>query len=260
MNFIGRGFLIAAQLFLLASAYAQEARGDEWEWTITPYAWASTIKGHVIFGHENPSRDVGVDETLDTNELQGQLHLEAKKGSFGLFLQPNFFRFDNDQAIHGVDVDITVTAWMFEFGGFYRLGEWGNKRAGILDLIIGGRYWSASTEVSSNAPVPAVRLESTQGDHLADPLVGLRFGSGIADRLAFRVWGDIGGFGVNNTNFELKRSWHFLGFFDYVFTRMISLQVGYRALALDILDKNLHSNNEMKVSVQGPIVGLSFRF
>ena len=256
--------ILCITVFLIAvseiPSIAEETGNNEWEWTIVPYVWIPSMKGHLIIGHEVPRNDVGVDEIIDTPAIDGMLHLEARKGAFGLFLQSNYFKFDNEQGIHGVNVDINVTGWIFEFGGFYRLGEWGNKRPGILDLIIGGRYWSATAEVAANSPVPGVRLESTQGDHVSDPLVGLRFGTYVTNRIAFTLWGDIGGFGVNNTNFEAIRSWQALGFLGYDFNDTISLQVGYRALGLNIRDKNLSSNNEMKITAQGPVVGLSFRF
>ena len=243
-------------------SFAEEAGGNEWEWTIVPYAWFNEIRSHLIIGHETINKGVGVDPTLDKTEVPFVLQLEGRYGRFGFFVQPNYLKVETSKSIHGADVDIAVKGWMVEFGGFYRLEAWGSgaERPAFFDLLIGGRYWSASTDVHSNLPVPNVTLESTQQDNFVDPFVGLRVGFHLSKRMTFQIRGDIGGFNLISGNFRSKLSWQAIGFFGYEFNKVVSLEVGYRALSFNIEDEHLEVNNHIKLLFSGPIVGLSLRF
>lgn len=256
----------AALMMLIAlwgtPSFAEQTGDHEWEWTIVPSAWFNHIRSQLIIGHEIINEEVGVDPTVHTTEVPLVLQLEGRYGRFGFFVQPIYLKLETSQSINGVDVDIVAQGWMVDLGGFYRWGAWGSgsERPAFFDLLIGGRYWSASTDVHSNVPVPNVTLESTQQDNFVDPFVGLRVGVHLSKRITFRIRGDIGGFGLSSGGFRSKLSWQAIGFFGYDFNKVVSLEVGYRALSFNIEDEHLAVNNRIKLLFSGPIAGLSFRF
>lgn len=264
MNAVKR-ILFAATLLLLlvpgTAIFAQEGGVDQREFTIVPYLWAPNIKGEMTIGRQTGNVDIGADAVLDETEFAGMLQMEARFGRFGLFVQPNYFKLEEDQSILQTDVDLTLKFWMIEFGGFLRLAEMGVVRthpATYLDLLFGGRYWGIEreTEVSSTL----FFTESDENVHLIEPFVGLRMATYLTDHILFGVRGDAGGFGAKGDDVESKLTWQAITFLGYEFNTVFGIQAGYRWLSIDMENTEVSFNNEIDLDFEGPFAGLSFRF
>jgi hypothetical protein len=86
-----------------------------------------------------------------------------------------------------------------------------------------------------------------------DPLVGLRVGADLSDRISVVVAGNVGGFDIGSAS---KLSWEALAYVDWRFGDTTSAFLGYRGLGVDRGKGALGAD----VVLHGPLVGTLFRF
>ncbi len=86
-----------------------------------------------------------------------------------------------------------------------------------------------------------------------DPLIGLRVGADLTDRISLVVAGNVGGFDIGSAS---KFSWEALAFLDWRFGKTTSFMLGYRGLGLD----RRKSNAQADIILHGPALGVIFRF
>lgn len=261
MRSIKRILFVSTVLLLISSgagAFAQES--DKFELTIVPYVWFPNIKGDVTIGQQTGSVDLGADAVLDKTEFAAMLQMEARFGRFGLFLQPNYFKVDDDQEILRTNVNLEMKFWMLEFGGFFRLVELakGTPHQGGIDLLVGGRYWGISTEAHLSSPLNIT--ERGESAHITEPFVGLRLLSFLTDHIFFTARGDFGGFGISTNDFKSKFTWQAITSLGYKFNNLFGVEAGYRWLSVEMKDESLPFNNEMDLDFEGPFGGVVFRF
>jgi hypothetical protein len=86
-----------------------------------------------------------------------------------------------------------------------------------------------------------------------DPVVGVRLGVDLTDRVALVVAGNVGGFDIGSAS---KLSWETVVWLDWRFGETTSLALGYRALDVD----RRKGKAQADVTLHGPLLGLVFRF
>ncbi len=264
MNAIKRILFVATLLLLLVPgtrSFAEESGADRREFTIVPYAWFPNIEGDVTIGQQTANADIGVDALLDNTEFAGMVQMEARFGRFGLFVQPNYFKLEESRSILLTDVDLTLKFSMIEFGGFFRLGEWGVVRkhpAAYVDLMVGGRYWGIEQETDISSPFFITERE--ENVHLTEPFVGLRLVTYLTDHILFGARGDVGGFGVKGDDVKSNFTWQAITFLGYEFNDVFGIEAGYRWLSVDMENEALPFDNEIDLDFEGMFAGISFRF
>jgi hypothetical protein len=96
-------------------------------------------------------------------------------------------------------------------------------------------------------------IDQTASSWWIDPLIGLRVGADLTDRVAVIVAGNVGGFDVGSAS---QFSWEALAYLDWRFGETTSLAVGYRGLGLD----RRKGAAQADILLHGPLIGLVFRF
>jgi hypothetical protein len=151
------------------------------------------------------------------------------------------------------------------------------------DVYAGGRYWYVKTQVEVSYPpveipgftirpelVAYPRLElgdvtisgvtyggrdidEDASNWWIDPIVGVRLGADLTDRLGVLLNGNVGGFGVGSAS---QWSWEALAILTWRLGEHWTAAAGYRGLAAD------RRNGELKIDVimHGPILGMIYRF
>ena len=84
-----------------------------------------------------------------------------------------------------------------------------------------------------------------------DPIIGARYGFEMFDKWHLRLYGDIGGFGI-----ESDHALNAEAMLRYRFGRMFSLKFGYRYLKVEFQDNELVYD----ASLAGFLLGLGIRF
>jgi hypothetical protein len=96
-------------------------------------------------------------------------------------------------------------------------------------------------------------IDQTSSSWWVDPLIGLRVGADLSERVAVVVAGNIGGFDIGSAS---KFTWEALAYLDWRFGETTSLVLGYRALGLD----RRKGSAQADITMHGPLLGFVFRF
>jgi len=252
-------YVVLSFQILTISAYADQTRGDKWEFQLAPYAWLAGQNGTVATLPGLPPADIEVDfydDIWGNINLAGMLVGEARKGRYGLFTDIVYTDIEmEDPTSLGIfysTVNSRTKSWMWSVAGLFRLVE---NQHQFLDVIGGFRYWSVDSELSlKGAAFPGVfpeRSVSNKEDWF-DPLIGLKGLSALGNSKFFVSGGlAIGGFGAGSDFF-----WDALINLGYQWTKGFSTTVGYRYLDVDYeKDDFLYD-----VAQDGLTLGLSWRF
>ena len=224
------------------------------EFRITPFFWASGIKGEVRTRRNLPT--VGVDvpfrDILENLDFAAMLAAEYRSGRWGVLA---------DLAYVAVSVeaerDFVLRAPGFSSAevksktlnatatGFYRLYESGGFSA---DILAGARVWSASTDVDLSIG-GFVSVSAGTDRAWIDPVAGLRLRANLGNGFGLSAYGDVGAG-------SSRLTWQLRGTIDYSFNEHWSVSVGYRHLAVDYRRGGYVFDTELS----GPIMGVSYRF
>ena len=249
-------FLLFVSLFCLnPPARAQEP--EEWEFIFAPYGWFAGTDGDLTVGDQRVDVDVGFSDVWDTLDFGALGHFEARKGTWGGFLDVIYLKTSTDEDVTvgpaALGVELVTKQWITEVGGFYRI--WRDRsRAASLDVLAGGRYWNLENELGLRLSGPAgeTSAKRTEDSDWIDPLVGVRYKMNLTDRLLFNARADVGGFGVGSA---ADLTWNLVGLLGYELTPSISLWGGYKSLWLD-RDEEINAD----LNIRGPVAGFSFAF
>lgn len=263
---LGMGLCFIVFTLVSPWAHAEDVSSGKstWEFHVIPYFWLASLDGDVTVKGIESSVNLSGSDLLDMLDYGGEVHVEAWKGRWGIFLDPTFLKLSDDgrantPTVGRIDVDVDLKEWLVEFGGLYTLGSWplgtDEGRALSLDVLGGGRYWYLKGKLSADVPLLGLSRRVEESKDWIDPIVGARLRADLTKKLSLAVRGDIGGFSVGS-NF----TWNVSAIFGYQFSRTISAWLGYRCLGVDYESGSGSSKFKYDVIMQGPIVGLGFHF
>jgi hypothetical protein len=277
------GLVIVALTFVGTWAYAQETPPTEpakskWEFDLVPYFWMAGLSGDMTVRGVPLSVSESFSDILSNLDFGAQLHMEAHKGRWGIFLDGTYLSLSSNgdatrvrsgprgrlELTTQVNVDVDITEWLVEFGGTYNAARWPLGTGGsalALDILGGGRYWYVKTDVD-------VGINQTLGDfgrYLSssisvtkdwiDPFVGARLIFDLPKNFMVVLRSDVGGFDVGS-----KISWNLAGYVGYNISRVVSLWAGYRALYVDYESGSGTDKFVFDTWMYGPAIGIGFRF
>jgi hypothetical protein len=273
--------------------------GKDWEVIVAPYIWATRMEGTVTSDAEVRYRRWRLMTNLLYGKLKFEDSLGPERLGVGpttIQQGPLQLAIPRVETLVGpVETDIDVTEWMVElFLGYQALSHpvadlFGEPDADDLrrldvDLYGGGRYFYLKSEITVEVPpiripgftvspsVPALPGLDLPGIHMpeavafgglkedfeeidewVDLAVGARVGLDLTDRWAVMAMGDVGGFGIGSAS---TFTWHAVGTVNYSLTDRWTLVMGYRALNFD----REQGDEEMDLTMHGPIIGATYRF
>jgi hypothetical protein len=252
---------------------------EKWEYAVIPYGIMAALKGNVTIKGVEAKVDMSFSDILSDLEIAGMMHMEAKKGRWGFFLDPTYMKLktsaEGTRSFRGplgqrtvdilVDADMSMEQWAVDFGGFYELtktpvGQDKDKMM-YLDLLVGGRYWYLSTDVDigrvldTNGNQVSRSISQSGSRQWIDPFFGLRTRFQLTKDLMMVFRGDIGGFSIGS-----QFAWNVSGYLGYSVSEMVSLWVGYRALGVNYQSGSGNDKFAYDVIIQGPAIGVGFRF
>jgi hypothetical protein len=277
---LAMALLLMALTLIGPWVHAQNASdGDsKWEFSVVPYFWMAGMSGDMTVKGVPTDVDMSFSDIWSDLNFGGQLHVEAQKDRWGVFLDTTYLDLSSDgdatrvrsgpggrlELTTEIDVDVDITEWLVEFGGTYNAGRWplgtGESTVG-LDILAGGRYWYAKTEIE-------VGVGQTLGDFgryltsdistskdWIDPFVGARLLFNLPKDFMVVLRGDVGGFGVGS-----DISLNLAGYVGYNISRVVTLWAGYRGLYVDYESGSNTSKFALDAWMHGPAIGVAFRF
>ena len=281
----------AADVAMPVKAIAAPAPiADAWTFSLTPYGWATSLNGSTTVLGRTTDIDAGFFDILDHTEFPKDLFQlaafgEARYGKFGILTDIAYMKVGvNGDIAHSRGVDafngslgvsggLKVQMVIAEIAAAYEVGRWGaitSPTSGTaLDVYAGGRVWwqkaDADFAVTGTANRGGLtrngsRNYTASGDvSWVDPVVGLRLRHEFMPGLDLSVSGDIGGFGAGS-----KFSWQTVAALNYEFAKQGNISwnamLGYKALYVDYTQGSGLSQYEYKMTMHGPIFGITARF
>ncbi len=260
-----RCLVAAAACLPAASALAEGPAADAWQFSITPYIWATALDGNLAL-HGNAAKvDASfIDILQGTDSIIGlEGHLEVRKGNWGAYFDGLYTRLGVDDApTPRATIDVVNEMAILEAAAFYRFGPWPLEispdatRTGTPSLSIepyaGARYTYLSLDVTINDPI--LPLGDKGSEDWVDPIIGTRVIVDLSESWQLFLGGDVGGFGVGS-----EFTWSVLGLVGYRFLMFGSdatVVAGYKALYQD------YENGDFvwDMTLHGPITGLVVKF
>jgi hypothetical protein len=244
--------LLASLAF--ATAFAGAARAEDWAFTVTPYFWASGIKGDLKTLPDLPAAhvDANFSDVKDVLQMGFMAFGEARKGRWGVLGDVTYIDLGlskhatvRDRAYLAAGMGTKTLDTLL--AGAYRVHET-DKLA--LDLYGGVRATWMDTDLTLTLPRGGVR-EASHKESWVDPVVGGRMIATFSPKWSFTAVGDIGGLGIGS-----DLAWQLMGTVNYKFSDMVSVSAGYRHYSMDY-DKG---GFVFDADQSGPIIGTSIRF
>jgi hypothetical protein len=225
-----------------------------WSFRVSPYVWFAGLSGDVGVNANLPVVDVDVDFSEIFNSIDWfpppvMVAGEVRYGRFAFVTDLIFLGLEaDDEATRGpvsvaAEVDLDTVVWTF--GGSFRAIE---QDPVTLDLLVGGRLWN----VDAKGTVTGFAVRQRSGSQTwVDPIIGISGRVELGSGFALQAEGDVGGFGLVS-----DIDWQVLGTIQYQVADYLTLDAGYRYLAVDYDDGGFLFD----VALSGPIIGASIRF
>ena len=248
--------LVVAQAALAGQAAAQ-TDGPDQVVQVSPYLWATGIKGQVSPFRRGPTIGIekGFSDVMEELELGGFLNIWARKDRFVfsgdlMFVNTTDVRTIVLPILPPLEVpvrgEVDSKQLMLTLQAGYRLYD----APGLtLDGLGGVRYWHISNELTARATGQS--LTAKESFDWFDPLVGLRGFARINKDWSLQAQADIGGFGAGS-----DLTWSVLATANYIVTDSASISFGYRVLDVDYD----HDGHVFDTRMQGPVIGATWRF
>jgi len=226
-----------------------------WSFRVSPYMWFAGLSGDVGVNSNLPVVDVDVGfseifKAIDWFPPPVMLAGEVRYDRFAFVTDLIFLGLEvDDGATRGrvsVAAQMNLDTLVWTFGGSYRAVDIAPV---TVDLLAGGRLWNVDATGTLAGPL-AVRQRSGS-ETWVDPIIGVSGRVELGSGFALQAEGDVGGFGLVS-----DIDWQVLGTIQYQVADYLTLDAGYRYLAVDFDDGGFLFD----VALSGPIIGASIRF
>lgn len=234
-----------------ANAHAQgPGQGDQWQVSVTPYAWAAGIKGDSKIGNlPKTAVDLGFDSVLRNLDMSFQGIVEARRGDWMFVLDGIYVSLLDDKATPGHlygGAELKVEQQIISLAGGYRVLH----GPLALDALVGARYTSVKTDLTLLPGILRERGKSYREDWW-DPVLGLQAHLPLDKGWSLVGYVDVGGFDMGS-----RLTWQWFAGVSYEISPRFAAKAGYRYLYTDY-DKD---DFLYDMTMQGPYLGLSILF
>ncbi len=227
--------ILAAFIFVIGVGTFDEARADplatpgisdsEWRADFSPYFFLPvSVTGDSTIAGQTASLDLDAGDLLDALSFALSGRLEVWKGDFGLILDGYYVNLDAGGTVEtpgplpiNVSIDADIRQFYIDGLGSYRLINQPYDADGnlwSLELMGGIRYNYLKQEIDlsvSGGVGPGATTTLGGSENWVDPMVGARVAVALNDHWTAAARGDIGGFGISDTDL----TWSVTGGFDY---------------------------------------------
>jgi opacity protein-like surface antigen len=229
---------LAFLLLTLATFVGGPARaadsGDTLRYSITPYLWATRMKGDIKAGRvPEMSMDMKFSDILDVLDFGFMTAVEIRKGRMGFLFDAMYMNLSDSADVRSANGAVSVSAeaevkqTMLAFAAAWRVLE---ERA-ALDVVGGLRYSKIDVDVDIDVRLfggPSGSVGRSGDKDWVDPYLGLRLIVPVAGGLSLVGYVDAGGFGVGS-----DFTWQGLAGLEYALSESFIATFGYRYLKVD---------------------------
>ena len=204
------------------------------------------------------------DNIFDDLQITAMFEVEVHKGPIGVFASPVYYKGEDDEKFTGLvgerrKATLDETVWLIKYGASYDLGPWhlgknSDSPAVVVQPYVGGLYLTDDIKLKVNPGALDIGLDFKTTVRFNTPIVGLNTLWDLTERWTLRLGGNWGGFHVDNVN----TTYEFVG---TVGCRFKMWGVSSKAFAgYRYLHVHYQKEVEIKVNVQGPLIGIGWEF
>lgn len=249
--------LLGSWLVAIGAAHAESSSGGskskKWEITLTPYVWATGLKGRTATLPPLPATTIDVTFGDVLKNLEGSFMMtgEVRRGRYAVFFDFVYAKLAAEGptplGILFSGVEMQTSSRILTIGPSYRIVS---NNTYTVDLKAGARVFSVDTKLTLKGGIlPTVSKKHSET--WADPIIGASGKIKLGRGFSLAGGGFVGGFGVSS-----NLTWDVYGGVGYQHRDWIAGFVGYRHLEVDYSRRGFVYD----VSQSGPIVGIVFRF
>jgi hypothetical protein len=194
-------------------------------------------------------RGVDVDVDVSASDIFSNLqfgamgYVVARKGDWGV--GGDFIWMALGATADRPPANVDADQGGFAFYGLRRIAEG-------ADLTFGARVNFLQGRLKLKGPL---QIEVEQDKTWVDPMVGVILRTPAKGRLGFKLYSEIGGFGIGS-----DLAWQIFPTVSIGLTDRASFDLGYRWLDMDYQDGEGNERFAYDVLTQGPVAGFAFRF
>lgn len=220
---------------------------DSWEFQVTPYLWAVSLKGTAGTSERTTDINISQSDVIDNLDMAFFLDAQAKKGEWGAKFDMAYMDVSSKQSREHSVIDLEMEQTLLSGSIFYQ-----PKEIAGLQLHFGARYADLTNKIKLTLPsTEGDGIQFSPGDDWTEAFVGVRYTYVATPSLSLTAYGDLGGFsGQSDSMYQLVFT------ANYQINEMASIRGGYR-----IFDVDYETNNFIyDVKTDGVILGLGFNF
>lgn len=244
---------------LVALAASGSAAAEEWNFSVTPYVWATDV-GMDVSVRDRTLVDATIpfEDLLEDLESAAILRADAMRGAHGIAVDlfdvtvaDNGARLplpDGSGTTLAVDAEIGMT--LLDVAGVYDPRGDGQGLAFLYGARLVGQSEDVTATLEGGEPGNERRYEAD--DTFVDALVGLRYAGTLPGRWSYEVAADLSTGGTELT-WSVNPS---IGY-DFGANGRYRLTAGYRYLAVDFDTK---PGVDMDMTLEGFLVGFRYAF
>ena len=226
-NIFGMLVLLIYSSTLYADNSVKE-NSELWDFTVTPYLWASNLDGTVAMkGLPEKDMDVNFGDILKNLDSGFMGEFEARTDNYGFITDIIYMDVSDSTSLNSIPVtnkfSIDIKQTMISLSFFYNAIKLNRMD---VDVFAGARY----NHVDQSVAVVMNNHEHTvrHREYWIDPITGVRFSYELTDFLYAESSVDIGGFDIGS-----KITSQFQGSLNYLVNDRIQYGVGYRIIKTD---------------------------
>jgi hypothetical protein len=240
--------LLLATLLLLISATPYSAGADEWDWSVTPYAWLIGTRFSTAFDIPEDGEQVFSD-IVKNLDFAAQLHLEAERNGLGFMLDLTNLQLSDSTTQNNYTLNTDSSTTLLEAAVLLRALEANRSRT---TLFAGVRALDVDLDLNVTRVEPAAATTALSNSAtLTDFMVGARYQYALNDQWSLYARGDVAS---GDTDF----SWNASMLAGRDIGKSGLLILGYRYLNVEF--KRGDELLDPTLVVSGPMLGYSFRF
>lgn len=258
--------LLLLSITITQNLYAQTAHADDISaqgssLQISPYVWASDIKGTISPFKYGPDiqTNKSFSDILKDLQVGGFINVWARHQDYVFLGDIMYVKLKNAKTtgplsslpnpiptIPSIKGKINTTQMMVSLQGGVRLLKEQNFS---LDALVGAKLWHISNKVTLQSGRHTISYR--EKFNWVDPVIGTRFFYRLTDKTSLQVQADIGGFNVGS-----KFTWSTLGSINHQFADHLVGSLGYKVLRTNYDNEG----NRYDVRMKGPVIGLTYYF
>lgn len=255
----------APVLLLLAGiAPSQAAAADDdwlysedWQFVVSPYAWLLSMDGDATIAGVKSDIDMPFKDILSDLNFMVEGRFEAHKGDWNIFIDPTLAWLSSDVDIGPisgeVDTDMALILAAVSRTLYRGPRSEGSDRNLKIEAGLGAAYVGLKSDFDLPAPLPQPSFRQSW----VDAVITARATTEINDNWRWRLAGLVGGFGIGSAS---QLTWMLETHFGRRLGENTQLWFGYRVWSIDYERGSGASQFDLDVVLQGPLVGLAYRF